>query len=158
MDTTTSPNEYKERTWSLFSKKPMLMYSKKHDQYIVLWDGIIMTRNDAIYILFHAFHRVFPGQKVKQKLLDDYMRCLRSGVFKEFTDEAGERFMENRCRLSDMAVEDMTKIEVANNMRNTRFQYLIQMFSALLYDYENNGTTFKQAMDWLDLGQANEYD
>jgi hypothetical protein len=69
-----------ERSWSLLDPKPVLLYLTKHDEYIVYWNGWVMTHSQA---LCHAVERcgIYPTPSMKLAMQTTFERLYYSGAF-----------------------------------------------------------------------------
>jgi len=70
------------RTWSLLDPKPQLVYVARSDVTVAWWNGIVMTRSQALTLAMMEFC-VWPTPLQKQRIHEEYVRAYRTGVFGE---------------------------------------------------------------------------
>lgn len=77
MKTTTTQSE---RTWSLLDPRPVLVYLEQHDEYIVYWNGWVMTQSQAQYMALRHIN-IYPTQEVRDVMQETYERLYYAGAF-----------------------------------------------------------------------------
>lgn len=70
-----------ERTWSLLDTKPVLLYLKKHDEYIVYWNGIAMTHSQA-FNLAMEYCGIYATPEMKTAMRLTYEKLYYAEAFK----------------------------------------------------------------------------
>ena len=68
-----------EQTWSLLDPKPVLCYLKEHDDYLVYWNGIVMTHSQALNMAMEFFG-MFPTPEMKTAMQENYARLYYAGA------------------------------------------------------------------------------
>lgn len=69
-----------ERTWSLLDARPVLLYLKKHDEYIVYWNGIAMTHSQAFNMAME-YRGFFPTPEMKNAMDHTFKKLYYAGAF-----------------------------------------------------------------------------
>ena len=69
-----------EHSWSLLDSKPVLLYLKKHDEYIVYWNGIAMTHGQALCMAME-YCGIYATPEMKTALRKTYERLYYAGAF-----------------------------------------------------------------------------
>lgn len=67
-------------SWSLINPRPVLVYLKHYDNYIVYWNGIIMTHSIALAITMEEFG-IFSTPKMRESMRQEYMNLYYGGAF-----------------------------------------------------------------------------
>ena len=70
-----------ERTWSLLDPKPVLLYLKKHDEYIVYWNGIAMTHSQALNMSLE-YCGIYPTPEMKSAMRLTFQKLYYANGFK----------------------------------------------------------------------------
>jgi hypothetical protein len=69
-----------EHSWSLLDRKPVLLYLKKHDEYIVYWNGIAMTHGQALCMAME-YCGIYATPEMKTALRKTYEKLYYAGAF-----------------------------------------------------------------------------
>ena len=69
-----------EQSWSLLDPKPVLLYIPKLDEYIVYWNGIVMTHSMALCMSMEQFG-VWATPEMKTAMENDYQRIYYANGF-----------------------------------------------------------------------------
>lgn len=69
-----------EKAWSLLDNKPVLKYIPKCDDYIVYWNGIVMSHRIALSI-GGTLLNIFPTPEMKQVLNQNYRTLYYADAF-----------------------------------------------------------------------------
>jgi hypothetical protein len=69
-----------EQSWSLIDPKPILLYLPRSDEYIVYWDGKVMTHSLALAIAM-TYVGIYPTPEMKSAMEEDYRRIYFAGGF-----------------------------------------------------------------------------
>ena len=69
-----------EQTWSLLDPKPVLCYLSQHDEYIVYWNGIVMTHSQALNMAME-YLGIFPTPEMKTAMQTTYNKLYYAGAF-----------------------------------------------------------------------------
>lgn len=69
-----------EHSWSLLDPKPVLLYLHEQDEYIVYWNGIVMTHTMAMCMAMEFFG-VWPTPEMKTAMEKNYERVYFSNGF-----------------------------------------------------------------------------
>lgn len=136
-------NRFKERTWSLFSDRPMFMYSKKHDQYFVLWSGEIMSREEAIYVILKVAGRVYPGIKVRRYLFDTYVKMYKTGLTELYT-----------ANIENLAVASSFENDSDNSSRGKVRFNIISNKIGFVYRSHLKKFSLQEMLEWFHYDQA----
>lgn len=80
---------HSEAMWSELGYKPILLYSKKVDAYIVYWRGVGMTQRQALSIASGIYLGIWASPQVKQKMWEEFRQIYYAGGFN--TTEWDER-------------------------------------------------------------------
>jgi len=72
---------HSESIWSELGYKPIMLYSKKVDAYIVYWRGIGMTRRQALSIASGIFLGIWASPQVKQRMWEEFRQIYYAGGF-----------------------------------------------------------------------------
>ena len=84
-----------EHTWSMLDPRPVLLYLKEHDDYIVYWNGIAMTHSQAMNMALETIG-IYPTPEMKSVMEVQYRKLYYSGAFGtrnwDHTVESGELY------------------------------------------------------------------
>jgi hypothetical protein len=69
-----------EQSWSLLDPKPVLLYLNSVDEYIVYWNGIVMTHTMAMCMTMEHFG-IWATPEMKTHMEKDYERIYYSNGF-----------------------------------------------------------------------------
>lgn len=69
-----------EQSWSLLDPKPVLLYLPKLDEYIVYWNGIVMTHAMALCMSME-YYGIWPTPEMKTAMEREYERVYYSNGF-----------------------------------------------------------------------------
>ena len=69
-----------EHSWSLLDPKPVLLYLKKHDEYIVYWNGIAMTHSQALCMSME-YCGIYPTPEMKSVAQKTFEKLYYAGAF-----------------------------------------------------------------------------
>ena len=69
-----------ERSWSLIDPRPVQRYLPELDEYIVYWDGFVMTHAQALCMTMAKFG-VYPTPEMKIAMKKQYERIYYAGGF-----------------------------------------------------------------------------
>ncbi len=69
-----------EHSWSLLDPKPVLVYLKSHDEYIVYWNGIAMTHSQALMMTME-YCGIYPTPEMKLVAQKTYDKLYYAGAF-----------------------------------------------------------------------------
>ena len=69
-----------EHSWSLLDPRPVLLYLEKHDEYIVYWNGWVMTHSQALCLAM-ANLGIFPTPEMKRVMTESYDRLYYANGF-----------------------------------------------------------------------------
>jgi len=69
-----------EKSWSLLDPKPVLLYLSNLDEYIVYWNGIVMTHSMALCMAMENFG-VWATPEMKTAMEKDYERIYYANGF-----------------------------------------------------------------------------
>lgn len=69
-----------EHSWSLLDPKPVLLYLKNLDEYIVYWNGIALTHIMAMNAAVEYFG-IYPTPEMKTAMEKDYRRIYYANGF-----------------------------------------------------------------------------
>jgi hypothetical protein len=69
-----------EHSWSLLDPKPVLLYLKKHDEYIVYWNGIAMTHGQALMMAME-FCGIYATPEMKLAMQNTFEKLYYAGAF-----------------------------------------------------------------------------
>lgn len=69
-----------EHSWSLLDPKPVIVYLKKHDEYIVYWNGIAMTHSQALSMSME-FCGIYATPEMKMSMQKTYEKLYYAGAF-----------------------------------------------------------------------------
>jgi len=70
-----------EYTWSLVDPKPILVYLEHYDAYIVYWNGIVMTHNQALCLAMEISCGNYITPEMKKKLQENFLKLYYSNAF-----------------------------------------------------------------------------
>lgn len=69
-----------EHSWSLLDSKPVIVYLKKHDEYIVYWNGIAMTHGQALMMAME-YRGIYPTPEMKTAMRNAFEKLYYAGAF-----------------------------------------------------------------------------
>jgi len=69
-----------EHSWSLLDPRPVLLYAKHIDDYVVYWNGVVMPHNMALCMTME-YLGIFPTPEMKISLEKTYHRLYYSNTF-----------------------------------------------------------------------------
>lgn len=69
-----------EQSWSLLDPKPILLYLQNLDDYIVYWNGIVMTHSMALCVAME-FVGIYPTPEMKSALESNYRKIYYANGF-----------------------------------------------------------------------------
>lgn len=69
-----------ERSWSMLDPRPIIIFLPKHDEYMCLWNGVIMPFLHA-QCLAAEYLGIYQGPSVKASLDEHYHRLYYAGAF-----------------------------------------------------------------------------
>jgi hypothetical protein len=69
-----------EHSWSLLDPRPVLLYVKHIDDYVVYWNGVVMPHNMALCMTME-YLGIFPTPEMKMALEKTYHRLYYSNTF-----------------------------------------------------------------------------
>jgi len=69
-----------EHSWSLLDPKPMLIYLDYHDDYIVVWNGVVMPHTMALCMAMELFG-IFPTPEMKTAMEVNYRKLYYANAF-----------------------------------------------------------------------------
>jgi hypothetical protein len=69
-----------EKAWSLIDPKPVLVYVETVDDYIVYWNGVVMTHSMALCMTMERIG-VWPTPEMKNSMEDNYHRIYYANGF-----------------------------------------------------------------------------
>jgi hypothetical protein len=69
-----------EYSWSLLDPKPMLIYLDYHDDYIVVWNGVVMPHIMALCMAMELFG-IFPTPEMKTAMESNYRKLYYANAF-----------------------------------------------------------------------------
>jgi cobalamin biosynthesis Co2+ chelatase CbiK len=69
-----------EHSWSLLDPKPLLLYLHHVDDYIVYWNGIVMTHSMALCVAME-FVGIYPTPEMKSALESNYRKIYYANGF-----------------------------------------------------------------------------
>lgn len=69
-----------EQSWSLLDPKPVLLYLNNLDEYIVYWNGIVMTHPMALCMAME-YVGIFPTPEMKSSLESHYKKIYYANGF-----------------------------------------------------------------------------
>jgi len=70
-----------EHSWSILDPKPVLVYLTKHDEYIVYWNGIVMTHAQALCLAMEISSGVYCTPQMKTCLQQTFEKLYYCGAF-----------------------------------------------------------------------------
>lgn len=70
-----------EHSWSLLDPKPVLVYLKRHDEYIVYWNGIAMSHSQALSMSLE-YCGIYPTPEMKAAMQLTFEKLYYAGAFK----------------------------------------------------------------------------
>jgi hypothetical protein len=70
-----------EQSWSLLDPKPVMLYIEKCDEYLVYWNGVVMTHKMALCMAMEYASGIYPTPEMKTALEQDYARLYYSNAF-----------------------------------------------------------------------------
>jgi hypothetical protein len=70
-----------EQSWSLLDPKPVLLYLKKHDEYIVYWNGIAMTHGQALCMAMESSASIYATPEMKMSLQKTFEKLYYANAF-----------------------------------------------------------------------------
>jgi len=68
------------RAWSLLTDLPVLCYVKLIDEYIVFWDGYLMSMQSALAVALEPYG-IYHGASVYDKIHSDFAKIFAAGGF-----------------------------------------------------------------------------
>ncbi len=69
-----------EQSWSLIDPKPVLLYLKHLDEYIVYWNGVVMPHTMALNISMECFG-IYATPEMKTAMEQNYRKIYYSNGF-----------------------------------------------------------------------------
>jgi cobalamin biosynthesis Co2+ chelatase CbiK len=69
-----------EQSWSLLDPKPILLYLQNVDEYIVYWNGIVMTHSMALCVAME-FVGIYATPEMKSVLESNYRKIYYANGF-----------------------------------------------------------------------------
>lgn len=86
---------HSEALWSIISTKPVMLYSKKNDAYLVYWCGLAMTRAMALTIAGEQFFKIWATPRMKRQIFEEWKKLYVSDAFKTRAwDGSGHDFIQ----------------------------------------------------------------
>ena len=70
-----------EHSWSILDAKPVLVYLPKYDEYIVYWNGIVMTHAQALCLAMEISSGVYCTPQMKTCLQQTFEKLYYCGAF-----------------------------------------------------------------------------
>lgn len=134
---------HSEKTWSLLTDKPLLFYVTKYDEYVVLWKGVVMSREDALVYVMAHWAGIGATPKMKMSLLKKYLKNCQSGLYELFTDNTGYATLTNQQ-------SSPSNFRELDGFRN--FIVLGELRETLLKLKEKH--SLKEALNWLNTSNA----
>ena len=77
----TTMQHSKYHGWSLLDPRPVCYYDKNSNAYLAVWNGIYMTRNQAMMIASEKFLGVWATPTMKSRAWKEFKRAYYSGAF-----------------------------------------------------------------------------
>lgn len=71
----------KYHSWSLLDPKPICYYDTHTSTHLAVWNGIYMTRNQAMMIASEKFMRIWATPTMKERAWQEFKKCYYSGGF-----------------------------------------------------------------------------
>lgn len=71
----------KYHSWSLLDPKPICFYDKTSGEDLAVWNGIYMTRNQAMMIACEKYLGVWATPTMKQRAWQHFLRAYYSNAF-----------------------------------------------------------------------------
>jgi len=69
-----------ERSWSLLDTRPVLLYLSHHDEYIVYWNGWVMTHSQALCMTMERIG-IYPTPEMKTAMQNTFEKLYFAGAF-----------------------------------------------------------------------------
>lgn len=69
-----------EYSWSFIDPRPIILYLSKFDEYIVYWNGVVMTHAQAFCIAME-YLKIYPTPEMKHALETTFARLYWLGAF-----------------------------------------------------------------------------
>lgn len=116
-----------EHSWSLFDPKPIVVYLPRHDEYIVYWNGVVMTHAQALCLAMEISSGVYCTPQMKICLQQTFEKLYYCGAFntRSWDDYNLNPFDRQKSKLSlhiKNLVKDMESKEVLSwfDFKNAR--------------------------------------
>lgn len=74
----------KYKAWSYLDPKPSILYSEYHDEYLVMWNGILVTYSAACALMGLAVLELHISDYQKSLIFADTRRLLFKDIFPQF--------------------------------------------------------------------------
>lgn len=91
-----------EQSWSLLDPKPVLLYLSKHDDYIVYWNGIVMTHSQALCMAMESCAGIYATPEMKSALQKTFEKLYYANAF-------GTRAWDNRVKCGGFVYESQKR-------------------------------------------------
>lgn len=72
---------HSEIAWSKLDPKPIMLYLKKLDEYIVYWVGVGMSRKHGIMLASSLYFNIWPNPKMKLEAWKEFKKIYYSNGF-----------------------------------------------------------------------------
>lgn len=86
-----------EHSWSVIDPRPVLLYLNQCDEYIVYWNGLVMTHSMALCFAMETLG-IYPTPEMKHAIDETYKRIYYAG---EFNTRNWDTIVENCNSLYD---------------------------------------------------------
>jgi hypothetical protein len=97
-----------ERTWSLLDPRPVLLYLSHHDEYIVYWNGWVMTHSQALCMTMERIG-IYPTPEMKNAMQHTFEKLYFAGAFET-------RAWDDKIKSNGM-VYDWQKYKMAEHIK-----------------------------------------
>jgi hypothetical protein len=114
-----------EHMWSLINPRPVLVYLKEHDNYIVYWNGVVMTRSMALCIAATSFG-IYATPEMKAAMQREYNKLYYAGAFGRHDWDKIVSSQETYMYLKRITTKHLTRL--LNNNSFSKLE-ILQWFS-----------------------------
>lgn len=71
-----------QRAWSLVSPLPVVVYLKNYDEYVVFWNGFLLSHAHALQLMLVPYG-IYASPEIRRAVTDTFFTLYSSGAFSD---------------------------------------------------------------------------